>query len=347
MSSGELPAVSVIIPVYNEQRYIAQCLNSIIAGTYPKEKLEILVIDGASTDNTRTIVRDFCQEYDFVRVVDNPARLKPVALNIGLREARGEIVIRMDAHARYDRNYVTNSVECLNTYENAGSVGGVRKTLAGNETLLARSIALAISHPFAVGNATYRTGTKKAQWVDVVFGFCCRKKYIEQIGFFDERLVRGQDREFNFRIRRSGRGLLLSPEIVSYYFARDNLLDYTRWIYEGGSVPTYISRLTGKNLLSWRNLVPMAFVVCLMGLMVFGVVSPIARVGLIMLGGSYMLLAIYFAFRAARSEKQMGFLVVLPLIFALTHVMYGIGSIVGLLKRVERGGSSRIYVHRH
>ena len=175
-----LPFVSIIIPCYNEKDYIKQCLDSVVAGDYPLDRMEVLVVDGGSTDQTRDILADYSSENPIVRMVDNPHRLKPHALNIGIRNAKGDIVIRMDAHALYDKHYVSRSVRYLDEYK-ADNVGGIRKTISANSSVLSRSIAASISNPFAAGNATYRTGAKGFRWVDTVFGGCYRQEIFRKI----------------------------------------------------------------------------------------------------------------------------------------------------------------------
>ncbi|PYP29448.1 MAG: hypothetical protein DMD55_01410, partial [Gemmatimonadetes bacterium] len=144
--------VSVIVPCRNEERYIARCLDSILASDYPRERLEVLVVDGQSDDRTRAILDDYVSRQPIIRVLDNPRRIQPVALNIGIRASRGEILLRMDAHVVYPPNYISELVAALER-TGADSVGGVLITVPGNQTPIGRAIAIAMSHPFGVGNA--------------------------------------------------------------------------------------------------------------------------------------------------------------------------------------------------
>lgn len=200
MTLNSVPLVTIIVPCLNEREFIGACLDSVIANDYPKDRLEILVIDGMSDDGTRAIVEEYAQRHPSIRMVDNPDKIKPRALNIGIQEARGGIIIRMDAHALYEPDYISKSVHYLEEYD-ADNVGGIRMTLPRSSSRMARAIAHAISHPFAAGNATYRTGAKEIKWVGTVFGGCYRREVFDRIGLFNEALIRGQDREFNVRLR--------------------------------------------------------------------------------------------------------------------------------------------------
>ncbi len=327
--------VSIIIPCLNERKFIAGCLDSIVANDYPQESLEILVIDGMSEDGTRGILNDYVKRHAYIRVVDNPQKNKPRALNIGIEAARGDVIIRMDAHALYEPDYISKSVQYLDEYQ-ADNVGGIRKTLPGGTSVLARAIAYSISHPFAVGNATYRTGSKTIRWVDTVFGGCYRRDVFDRIGMFDEALIRGQDREFNVRLRQAGGKILLVPDIICYYYARADLERFIRWTFVGGLTPFYISRLAGKVIFSWRNLIPLSFFLTLMTFLFLALIKPVFRWAVFALGTVYLIPCIVFSIPIARKERDMRFIVAMPFIFAATHLLYGVGSLVGLFKPVER-----------
>lgn len=329
-----LPMVSVIIPCFNEQKFIGGCLETIVANDYPKDKLEVLVIDGMSTDQTRAILKEYAQKHSFIRMVDNPDRVKPKALNIGIQLAKGDIIIRMDAHAIYEPDYIFKSVKYLDEY-NADNTGGVRKTLPGNNSVIARSIAYSISHPFAVGNATYRTGSKTIKWVDTVFGGCYRKETFEKMGLFNEVLTRGQDREFNVRLQREGGKILLAPDIVCHYYARSDLKEYFHWIFVGGLTPIYISKITRKIIFSWRNLIPLLFVSGLVFLFLLGFAHPVFWLLLLATVMLHTTLGFYFSIAIAQQEGEVKFLLTMPFVFLAIHILYGIGSLVGVFKPVD------------
>ena len=195
--------ISVICPIYNEERYIGKCIDSVLEQDYSKEDMEVLFVDGMSTDRTREIVVEYAGRYPFVRLLDNPGRIVPAALNIGIGAAKGEVIIRLDAHAIYPKNYFSVLVRKLNELR-ADSVGGVCRTLPVRDTSVCRAIAMALSSSFGMGNSYFRIGATKEMCVDTVPFGCFRREVFDKIGLFDEELVRNQDDEFNGRIVKNG-----------------------------------------------------------------------------------------------------------------------------------------------
>ena len=328
------PFVSIIIPCYNEVKFIKQCLDSIIANDYEKNMLEIIIVDGMSTDGTRKIICDYKKKHSIIKILDNPVRHKPQALNMGIKVSKGSIIIRMDAHAIYKADYISQCVHYLNEYK-ADNVGGIRISLPRTNSLVARAIANAVSHPFAAGNAIYRTGAKEIKWVDTVFGGCYRRNVFDKVGLFHEELVRGQDREFNIRLRRSGGRILFVPHIICRYFARGDIISYISWVYVGGLTPFYISRIVKKPIFSWRNLVPIGFVMALFGSLLFSLIHFFFMCFFIIVISIYFISTIVASITVALKEKEMRFLAVMPLMFFLTHLSYGLGSFMGLFKPVR------------
>jgi len=332
-----LPFVSVIIPCYNEEKYVARCLESILAGVYPQNRMEILVVDGRSNDKTRDIIMEYSLRYPIIKLFDNPERLKPHALNTGIRAAVGEIIIRMDAHATYEKEYVSNSVRYLNEYS-VENVGGIRKTLPSGDGIMAKSIAYSISSSFAAGNAIYRIGAKEFKWVDTVFGGCYRRSLFEKIGYFNETLVRGQDREFNIRLQKAGGRILYAPDIVCNYYARSDLRRYIPWIFSAGLTPFFTSRLIGKLLFSWRNLAPPAFVVSLIALFFLSFIHSFFAWLFVFEVFIYIVSSITAAIPFVRQENDIRYFISMPLIFFLTHLFYGIGALTGFVKSKKDAG---------
>lgn len=264
-----LPFVSIIIPCRNERRFIGDCLQSIIDNDYPKERLEVLAVDGMSEDGTRAVIESYAQQYPWIRLIENPKRITPVALNIGIKNAKGEIIIWMSAHNRYDKNYISRCVESLEKY-GADNVGGVMKTLPREDSFMAQAIVASLSHRFGVGNSYFRVQTNKPKWVDTVFGGCYRREVFDRVGLFNENLVRGQDMEFNLRLKKAGGKTLLVPDIVSYYYARSDLKSFWKHNWANGVwavLPFLYSPITP---VSWRHLVPLIFVSSLLGSCVLG-----------------------------------------------------------------------------
>ncbi len=250
--------VSIIIPCRNEVNFIAKCIESIRNNDYSKNMLEVLIVDGLSEDGTRDIVNEYCQKHSYIHMLDNQKRIIPAALNIGILKARGNIIIRMDAHNIYDNNYISNCVHYLQNNE-ADNVGGLWVTLPGRDNMIGKSIAFALSHPFGVGNATYRTGSKEPKYVDTVPFGCYKREVFDKIGLYDEDLMRNEDDEFNTRLIKNGGKILLVPEIVSHYYARDTLLKLWRMCYQYGYFKPLAALKVG-SVFTLRQLIPTAFV---------------------------------------------------------------------------------------
>ena len=196
--------LSVICPIYNEEKYIGQFLNSILQQDYPKDDLEILLVDGMSKDRTRDIISDYSRKYSCLRLVDNPQQTVPYAMNNGINNARGEIIIRLDAHAEYPSNYFSVLVKKFEELEGADNVGGVCITLPCNETAVAVAIAECLSNKFGLGNSYFRVGAKEVMSVDTVPFGCFRKSLFDKIGLYDTDMIRNQDDELNGRIIKNG-----------------------------------------------------------------------------------------------------------------------------------------------
>ena len=323
--------ISIIIPCRNEKEFICKCLDSVIANDYPKESLEILVVDGMSEDRTREILKDYAEKYSFIKVLDNPKRITPCALNIGIKNAQGEIIMRMDAHTTYEKNYVSKCIKYLKEY-NADNVGGIWKIVPRQDTLVGKAITFSLSHPFGIGNAYYRYVSKDLRWVDTVPFFCCKKEVFDKIGLFNESLVGSQDMEFNMRLKRAGLKTLLVPEIISYYYARSEFKSFCKHNFHNGIWAILPFRYTKIMPVSLRHLVPLIFVLSLIGT---GILSffflPFLWLFLFVIG-LYSLTNIYFSLKIALRKKNIKYLFIMPIIFLSLHLGYGLGSIVGAIK---------------
>lgn len=323
--------VSVIIPCWNEEKYISQCLDSIIANDYPKEKLEVLVVDGISQDKTREVVKSYAQKYNFIKLVDNLKRFKPYAFNLGIQKADGEIIMIVGAHASIEKDYISQCVKYLNEYQ-ADNVGGVMVTVPRENTLLAQSIALALSSPFGVGNARFRIGSKKPILVDTVFGGCFRKELFRKIGFFNEELIHSQDLEFNLRLKKHGGKILLVPEIKSYYYALSDFKSYCRHNFRNGLWAVYPLKFVQHIPVSVRHLVPLVFVSSLITSGILGLFSPAFLWLLGLISSLYLMTSLYYSAKIALAQKNLRLVLVMPFIFSTLHLVYGFGSLVGFFK---------------
>lgn len=327
---NNLPYVSIIIPCLNEEKYIEKCLDSIINNDYPKDKLEILVVDGASNDRTKELVKNYSTKHSFVKIFDNPKKFTPVSLNIGIKQAKGEVIARMDAHAFYEKDYLSKCVKYLYEY-GVDNVGGVMMTRPRKDTLLGKVIAAVLSNPFGVGNAFFRTGVKEPILVDTVFGGCYKREVFQKIGYFNENLPRGQDMELNMRLKKSGGKILLAPDIKSFYYARSDFISFWRHSFTDGVELVYPLKF-GVVIFSWRHLAPLAFVLSLIVLLPLTFFSLKFFILLSLVLSSYLLISIFFSAKISFAKKDFRYLFLAPIGFALLHFGYGSGSVWGLLK---------------
>lgn len=322
MSDVNRPFVSVIVPCRCERDYIAACLDSILATDYPRDRLEVLVVDGMSDDGTRDIVRQFAEQDPVVRLVDNPMRITPCALNIGIRTARGAVVLRMDAHVAYPPAYISSLVTGL-LESGADNVGAVLETAPANDTTTAKAIAVALGHPLGVGNSYFRIGTKVPRWVDTIAFFCCRRELFDRVGMFDEELVRHQDGEFNARLIKHGGRILLLPDVTCRYYARGSLKQVARMFFQYGYFKPLVARKVGRFMTA-RQLIPPAFVITLLGLGALSIWWPLARPALAGVAASYTIAIAVASLMAAR-RCGLGCALRLMLVFPTLHLTYGLG----------------------
>ena len=327
--------VSIIIPCRNEEKYIGQCLNSLLANDYCKKYSEIIIVDGMSSDRTPAIIKKYTQHYNFIRVIDNPHLIIPIALNLGIRAAKFDIIIRIDAHADYASNYISKLVEGLHKYK-ADNIGGVIDTYYDNSTL-SKAIGIIFSHPFTAGNAYYRVGSNKVRKVNTVFCGCYRRDVFKQIGYFNEKLIRTQDREFNARLIKNGGKIILDPSIKCTYFPKTNIKDYYKRNYLGAFWLYYARRFTKTKMLSIINFVPLLFVgwhlIGFILLIFFPELTPFLLIPIII----YLGLVTFFSIKAAFKQKCLQIAPIMIILFGITHYGYGIGGIIGLLKAILLG----------
>ncbi len=325
--------VSVVIPCLNEERFIGKALHN-LADQYDPNYYEIIVVDGLSDDGTRAAITEFCYLRPDISVtlIDNPQRRIPMALNLGIAAARGEIIARLDAHAVASPGYIRRSVEVLQQ-EGVGAVGMPCNVCAGADTPMANAVAMAVSHPFGIGDAKYRLGRGDAQEaVDTVAFACFRKELWRSIGGFDETLSANEDYEFNYRVRLSGQTVLLDQQERCDYFARTTLKDLAvqYWRY-GRWKARMILRHPGSIKL--RQAVAPMFAASLPILLLAGIWLRPAWWLLGLELGAYLLLALFFAAKLAASAGQgLGVGLRLPLIFATIHLMWGSSFLLGLVK---------------
>ncbi|MFA5080834.1 MAG: glycosyltransferase family 2 protein [Candidatus Paceibacterota bacterium] len=320
--------VSVIIPCRNEERFIGNCLDSVLMQNYPKDEMEILVVDGMSVDGTRKIIMDYVNKSAFVKLWDNPQKIVPTAMNIGIKNCLGKIIIRMDAHVRYPQDYIEKCVQYVKGHD-VDNVGGVCLTLPGSKTLIAEAVALSLASSFGVGNALFRIGVKRPSFVDTVPFGCYKREIFERVGLFDEDLVRNQDDEFNARLIKNGGKILLAPDIVSYYYARETYDKLWKMYYQYGYFkPLAVMKI--KGIFTLRQLVPGIF---LGSLVIFGLAGFFNRHAFLLLlveSIVYVVANFIFSFLIAVKNKMV-LLPYLMIAFVVLHLSYGVGYLKGIL----------------
>lgn len=324
--------VSVVIPCYNEERFIGRVLESLY-GQYPADRLEIIVVDGMSTDRTREVVAQFTAGHPRVRVqlIDNPARNIPTALNLGIAAARGDVIVRMDAHSIPSSNYVRRAVELLSRpgVEVVGMPWLIRPSAT---TLAGRSIALAVTHPFGIGDAKYRTANSGSQseFVDTVpFGIFSKKLW-QALGGFNEDLLANEDYDFNYRVRRRGGRVLLDTSSHCAYFARATFGALASQYFRYGFWKAQMLKLHPRSI-KLRQLISPVFVLTIITLSLLGVwLTPaLWLLGVVLV--AYASLALFSASQLRRRDKDVRLLLFIPASFFLIHLGWGLGFLRGLL----------------
>lgn len=317
--------VSVVIPCRNEKKYISKCLDSFLNQNYSKELYEILVCDGMSDDGTRDIIREYEAKYANVHLVDNKGLTAPKAMNEGIRYSKAKSIIIFGAHAYADSNFIKNNMKLLYRNDEIGCVGGTLETISENDK--GKAIALAMSSPFGVGNALFRYATEE-MYVDTVAFGGYKREVLDDIGYFDDELVRNQDDEINFRVTKGGYKILLSPEIKATYYSRGSFKKLWRQYFQYGFWKVRVMQKHGRTP-SVRHLVPMAFVLGNIGAAILSFLfKPIFYIWMVVLG-LYIIGDLVSSLKLTKGKRKL--LKYIPIVFPILHFSYGIGFLDGLI----------------
>ena len=318
-----------MIPCRNEEKFIARCLDSILTISYPLDNIEVFVCDGMSDDNSRNIIEGYTggsnskSESNRITLLDNPSKTTQHALNLGINRSSGDFIIILGAHAELDYDYITNCLEAFSKDDKLGCVGGVIENIY--EDNQSKGIGYAMSSPFGVGNAFFRTG-KKEGYVDTVAFGMYKKEVFDKIGLFDEELVRNQDDEFNFRLTKSGYKIYLSRSIRSKYYVRSSFVKLFRQYYQYGYWKVFVNK-KHKTITTLRQLIPFLFVSWLILGGVLSLIIPEIWVLYILANSLYFGLVILFGL--LKSINPM----IVPSIwlsFFILHISYGLGYLEGI-----------------
>ena len=326
--------VSIILPVRNESVYIEKSLRALLAQNYPVKQMEILIADGMSTDDTHRIIGDFSLKYPQlkIKILDNPGVIVSTGMNIALRQAKGDIIIRVDGHCIVALDYVHKCVEHIQK-DGVDGVGGPMESIG--ETLMAKVIAAGMSSLFGVGNSVFRTMSGKNMLVDTVPFPAYTREIIERVGFYDEEMVRNQDDEYNYHIRELGGKILFADDVRSTYFSRVSLKGLWRQYYQYGYYKVRVLQKHPRQM-SLRQFVPPAFVLAMLVSILLAFFSDYRPVSLVI--PVFYLLANSFASLYTASKHSWRYLPLLPLVFATLHISYGLGFLAGLFKFWNRWG---------
>ena len=344
--------ISIILPIYNEEKYILDTLNSLITNNEITADIEIIIVDGNSSDNTVTIVKQFIQENReiLIKLLINYDRTVSYSMNMGILDSTGDIIIRLDAHSLYPENYINILVNNLNKL-NASNVGAVVETIPSANTVEAKSISIAISSSFGVGGSDFRIGGKQSTpyEVDTVPFGCYRKKVFDKIGLYDTDLIRNQDDELNARLIQNNEKIFLLPSLKIKYYARDKFSKMFKMFYQYG----YFKPLVNIKLArpsTTRQFIPPLFVLYLFMMPLFLLIGSsmfLYSIGL----GIYLIANIFISILIAKEKKSIIIFPYLIYTFFLLHFSYGLGYIKGLidfqfLRRHKKSKSNKINISR-
>ena len=331
-SSADPVFLSVVIPCHNEASSIMACVES-VARAVGWTHAEILVVDGMSKDGSRDIIANMMLNNENLRLIDNPSTITPVGLNLGIRASRGTLVAVLSAHSTVAPNYFKALVGTLDRFREAGCAGGI--LIPHPRTHGFQAVAgQVLSSRFGVGDSSFRTGVDEPVTADTAAYAVYRASVFDEVGLFDERLVRNQDIELSHRITRAGYVIVVDPNAVAYYVPRATLRSFCRQAFDNGMWNVVTQRLVPGSL-SFRHFVPMA--ATLGGLLLLMLSSVMTGAGalLLVLSGAYAGIAVTAALQTSWKERTLRYLGC-ALLFPCLHVSYGLGSIVGLLRLLVR-----------
>jgi len=323
--------ISLGVVALNEEKYLPQLLEDFKKQTYDHHKIEILLVDGGSNDKTKEIMHQFKENNDFysVKVLDNPKKIQSAGWNVVFKHFTGDAIIRIDAHASITDNFVEKNVACLNKGEDV--CGGIRPNLIDDKTHWKKTLLCAESSMFGSSIASYRRESKQ-EYVKSLFHACYRKEVIQKVGNFNEKLGRTEDNEFHYRVRLAGYKICMSPDILSYQYARPTLKGMLKQKYGNGY---WIGLTLGvcPGCLSIYHFIPFAFICGIIFTTLFAIIG-FPQLSYLM-WGTYGLLTVVMTLFAFLGEDRNPLLICLPLLFLALHLSYGIGTLKGLIQIPE------------
>ncbi|MGP8329705.1 MAG: glycosyltransferase family 2 protein [Methanosarcinaceae archaeon] len=331
LSETNAPLISIVISCRNEENYIGKCFDSILANDYPQDRIEVLAVDGQSDDATRDIVQYYTQKYGYFRLLDNPQKVTPAAMNIGIKNAQGDVVILVNAHSTLDRNFLKLNIEYLQK-TGASAVGGMLKTKNEKKSIVAQSIPLAADSLFGTGGRRYRNRTTDG-FVQDTLPYCAYPRAtFQKYGYIDEELIRDQDEEFNYRILTKGGKIFFTPKIKSSLYIRPSLKKLWRQHFQYGFFKPLVAQKVGTAL-TWRQLIPAAFVGSLLFTGFGAIWFPFLRWTALSIFGLYTGVSLLSSLIIAL-KHNIKYIFTLPIIFPTLHWSYGWGYLRGIVSFV-------------
>lgn len=329
MHSSQLPFVSVVVPVKNEELYMASCLDSILAQDYPKDHLEILLCLAPSTDATESIIDGYIEKFPYIHKLNNENGTISCGVNLGIRSAQGEYIVRLDAHTEFAPDYISKCIEYL-LKTGADNVGG--PTAVKGKTPIQKAVAAAYYSPFALGGGKQHIKDYEGYSDTVSFG-AFKKSTAEAVDYFDEALILNEDDDFNFKIMEQGGKIFITPKIQSCYYPRDSYKGLVKQYFGYGLWKVAVIK-KHKKPARLSHLVPMFFVLFLIFGGFLSLCSKRIRTLFCSILGLYTGLNAYAAFTLKDSEESypLSLRFRLMLIHFLLHISYGSGFIAGLFK---------------
>lgn len=324
-----MSTLSIVIPCRNEKDYISSCLDSFIKSDFDNSNMEILVVDGMSTDGTIDIVNSYSQKYPFIKLVENHKRVTPLALNLGVKNATKEYILIASAHSAFPANYITTLIGKLKEL-NADGIGGQLITDVKNKTSKSLSIIKVLSNKFGVGNSMFRIGVSEPTLVDTVPFGIYKREIFDEVGLYREDLIRNHDIEWSKRLIKAGKKIYLIPDVSCRYYARETFSKLAKNNYGNGKWNIITVYLT-KNFssLSIRHFIPLLFILSLILPAALSFVCIYSLLLSLFAFASHLLLLTYIS--AKLKDKESNFFSILFAFYTL-HLSYGFGSLVGLIR---------------
>ena len=320
--------VSVVVGLLNEEKFLPRLVEDFKKQTYNHTKIELIFIDGMSKDNSWKILEDFKNSnHDFYDVVllKNPKVILSAGMNVGIKAARGECILKVDCHSHITKNFIENNVKIIEEGEDV--CGGPRPNIIENADNYSKTLLLVEENMFGSGIADYRKKTTK-KYVSSVFQGMYKKSIFDKIGLLDEKVGRVEDNELHYRIRKNGYKIRYSNDILSYQYTRPTLKRMLKQKYSNGYWIGKVSHVYPKAF-SIFHFIPLAFVLAI----VFSLcMTPITSIFIILLSSVYFLFTILITIMTIINNKFNITILLMPIILFLIHVYYGVGTLVGLIK---------------